>query len=267
MIFKLIYHNILMDIFLYAIIFIIGTFFGSFFTLAVYRIPRKEDILIKHSYCPNCNHKLGFFDLFPVLSYIVLGGKCRYCGNKIRLRYLILEVLSGLTFLAFAVSVKINILNVNSIINIAFLLVYVSILFIIAGIDKENIKIEKDVLVFGYIVEAIYIIYQYTLGYFNVYQYVMYLILFILLLILTNISLKITLKEKYFIQNLYLSLYMIIFNGSKIFILTVILTLFSIAIYKILSKEKIKEIPIGFYLCISNILVIAMSNIIMNYMI
>ena len=51
---------------------LLGIFFGSFFTLAVYRIPRKEDILIKHSYCPNCNHKLGFFDLFPVLSYIFL---------------------------------------------------------------------------------------------------------------------------------------------------------------------------------------------------
>ena len=84
-----------MNIFLYAIIFIIGTFFGSFFTLAVYRIPKKEDILIKHSYCPNCNHKLGFFDLFPVFSYIFLGGKCRYCKDKIRPRYLILELLSG----------------------------------------------------------------------------------------------------------------------------------------------------------------------------
>jgi len=256
-----------MDIFLYAIIFIIGTFFGSFFTLAVYRIPRKEDILIKHSYCPNCNHKLGFFDLFPVFSYIILGGKCKYCANKIRPRYLILEVLSGFTFLALAISMKINILELNSIINIIFLLIYVSILFIIAGIDKENIIVEKKVLLLGYIIEAVYIIYQYTLFKFNVYQYVMYLILFIILLILTNITLKITLKEKYFIQNLYLSLYMIIFGGSKIFALTVILTLISIAIYKILSKENRKNIPIGFYLCISNIIVIAISNIIMNYMI
>ena len=44
---------------------------------------KKEDILIKHSYCPNCNHKLGFFDLFPVFSYIFLGGKCRYCSTLI----------------------------------------------------------------------------------------------------------------------------------------------------------------------------------------
>ena len=255
-----------MNTFLYIIIFITGCFFGSFFTLAVYRIPRKEDILIKHSYCPNCNHKLGFFDLFPVLSYIFLGGKCRYCGNKIRPRYLILEILSGLTFVIFAIIFKINIFNISSIINFVFLLLYISVLFIIAGIDKENIKVEKSVLLFGFVIETIYMIYQYTLGVVNVYQYVIYLILFIILLILSNISLKISLKEKYFIQNLYLALYMIVFCGSKLYILTVILTLFTIIIYQIISNKKAKYLPISFYLCISNILMIAMSNIIMNYM-
>ena len=256
-----------MDTFLYAIIFIIGCFFGSFFTLAVYRIPRKEDILIKHSYCPNCNHKLGFFDLFPVLSYIFLGGKCKYCSNKIRPRYLILELLSGFTFLMLAISSKMHILSVNSIIASVFLLLYVSILFIVCGIDKENILIEKKVLLFGFIIELIYIIYQYTLGIVDVYQYVMYLILFIILLIISIISIKVSLKEEYFIQNLYLSLYMIIFGGSTIYILTVILTLLIITIYMLLSKQKLKTLPIGFYLSVSNILVIIISNMIINYMI
>lgn len=257
-----------MNTFLYVIIFITGCFFGSFFTLAVYRIPKKEDILIKHSYCPNCNHKLGFFDLFPVLSYIFLAGKCRYCGNKIRPRYLILEVLSGCTFLGLALSCKINAFSdLNSIINFAFLLLYVSALIIILGIDKENIKVEKSVLFFGFVIEILYIIYQYTLGIYSVYQYVMYLVIFIILLMLSNISLKFTLKEKYFIQNLYLALYMIIFCGSKIYILTVILALFVIIIYKIISNKKNEALPIAFYLSISNILIILMSNIIINYMI
>ena len=52
-----------MDIFFYIIIFIIGTVFGSFFTLAVYRIPLKKDITHERSFCPNCNHKLGFWDM------------------------------------------------------------------------------------------------------------------------------------------------------------------------------------------------------------
>ena len=50
-----------MNIILYIIIFTMGTLFGSFYTLAIYRIPEKIDIVKTHSFCPNCNHKLGFF--------------------------------------------------------------------------------------------------------------------------------------------------------------------------------------------------------------
>lgn len=256
-----------MDIFLYAIIFIIGTFFGSFFTLAVYRIPKKEDILIKHSYCPNCNHKLGFFDLFPVLSYVFLNGKCRHCGNNIRPRYLILELLSGLAFLLIAISAKLTVTSIDSIVNLGFLLLYISILFIIAGIDKENKNIEKGVIGFGYIIEIIYIIYQCTLQNINVYQYVIYLILLILILILSNISLKVKAEEKYYIRILYLLLYMIIFGGSKVFILSVILALIFIAIYPIIFKKDNHNIPMAFCLSISNIFIIILSNVLINYVI
>ena len=55
---------------LVIILFIMGIYFGSFFTLATYRLPKKENITNKHSYCPNFNHKLGLFDLIPIFSYI-----------------------------------------------------------------------------------------------------------------------------------------------------------------------------------------------------
>ena len=254
-----------MENFLYAITFIIGTFFGSFFTLAVYRIPRKEDILIKHSYCPNCNSKLGFFDLFPVLSYILLGGKCRYCKNKIRPRYLILELLTGLTFLILAIAVKIDVFSVNSIINVAFLLIYVSILFIIAGIDKENINIEKSVLTIGFIIELLYIIYQYTLKNLNVYQYVMYLIIFLVAAILLKFIKSNNKKKNYRAQILFLSLYMILYGGLKILGATLALAFIIVLGYKLISKNKGKEIEVGFFLCISNIL--TLTNIIINYIV
>ena len=75
-----------METIIYIIIFLIGAMFGSFFTLAVYRIPRREDITHTRSYCPKCNHKLGFFDMFPILSYIILGGNTN--GGLYSLRYL-----------------------------------------------------------------------------------------------------------------------------------------------------------------------------------
>ena len=98
------------------------------------------------------------------------------------------------------------------------------------------------------------------------YQYVMYLIAMIILLILSVLSVKLTLKEQYSIQNLYLILYMIIFCGSQLYILTVILTLFIIIFSKVLLKKKYENLPIAFYLSISNLIIIVISNILMNYM-
>ena len=155
-----------MNIFFYCIIFIIGIIFGSFYTLAVYRIPRREDIIHTHSYCPNCNHKLGFWDLIPVFSYIFLGGKCRYCQNKIRPRYLILEVLSGVLFVVFALALKLDITKINiiNIIDFSFIVLYLTFIILIAGIDKENRKIEKSLSIYGIILSLLYIVYLCIIG-------------------------------------------------------------------------------------------------------
>jgi len=89
------YLNLVYSIFM----FIIGTLFGSFFTLATYRIPRKQDIVKTRSYCPNCKHNLGFFDCFPILSYVSTIGRCRYCKKPISIRYPLIEFASGMVFL------------------------------------------------------------------------------------------------------------------------------------------------------------------------
>ena len=59
-----------MEILIYIIIFIMGSFIGSYASLAVYRLPLKQDITHTHSYCPNCKHKLTTLDLIPIFSYI-----------------------------------------------------------------------------------------------------------------------------------------------------------------------------------------------------
>ena len=79
--------------------FIVGTLFGSFFSLATYRLPRKLDIVKTRSFCPVCKHNLGFWDCFPILSYVTSFGKCRYCKCNISPRYLLLEVINGFIFL------------------------------------------------------------------------------------------------------------------------------------------------------------------------
>ena len=136
-----------------------GTVFGSFFTLAVHRIPRKEDITHERSYCPKCNHKLQFLDLIPVFSYIFLGGKCRYCKDKIRPRYLILEIFSGLVFLLIGLSYRISIeTTMIEFASFALLILFLCSVFITAGIDKEKYIIPNGLMIYGLIIAILKVV-------------------------------------------------------------------------------------------------------------
>ena len=256
-----------MNIFFYIIIFAIGITFGSFYTLAVYRIPKGQDITHTHSYCTKCNHKLNFFDLIPIFSYIFLGGKCRYCKCKIRPRYLILETISGLFFVVVAYLMNLNIYNLETfrIIEYAFLVLYFTFIILMAGIDKESRTINKPVLMYGVIVSIMYIVYLYIIEKSSIYRYVIYLILFILLLILDTVILKKYSEDNYTYSILTTIIIMAIFTGEYVTISTRITTWLMISIYLLIKRfknsknnKKMKlysdNLKIGLYLSISNII-------------
>ena len=253
-----------MNIFLYIIIFIMGTVFGSFYTLAVYRLPKKIDIIHTHSFCPNCNHKLGFFELIPVLSYIILGGKCKECGKRIRPRYFILEILSGLVFILIAYGLKIDVYNlqINTIIRFGFLILYLVSIFIISGIDKEYRKIVKTksytvktnkktyvwknknkllkesyitgVLYYGITVSCAYIIYLCIMDETSIYRYVMYLVTLIILLITDSQYQIKNANPSYALEVLVLIVIMLINTGEFVTVLSVVIVLLAISIAKII---------------------------------
>ena len=268
-----------MNIFLYVIIFITGTVFGSFYTLAVYRIPKNIDIIKKHSYCPNCEHKLGFWELIPVLSYILLGGKCKHCKQKIRIRYLILELLGGVSFvvLALSLSININTLNLQTLILYALTILYFTAVVLIMGIDKEYIKIDKRVLAYGVIISILYMIYLYTIGITSIYRYAIYLAIYVILLSYDAFLLKKKAEENYIIDVLIFLNIIQIFTKAETFILTVLVTAIAILIYvlnkKIVQKKegnkkiKLSEMPIGYLIGISNIAVLFIVTFITNYVI
>lgn len=77
-----------------------GLAFGSFVTLASYRLPRGEDIVVKPSRCTSCDARLTFGDLWPVLSWILTEGKCQHCGAKVSIRYPLIELATGGMWLA-----------------------------------------------------------------------------------------------------------------------------------------------------------------------
>lgn len=85
-------------IYILVLSFMLGCVMGSFLNCYASRICSGESIVKGRSKCSDCGHVLGVVDLIPIVSYVVLGGKCRYCGSKLNIRYLISEVISGLLF-------------------------------------------------------------------------------------------------------------------------------------------------------------------------
>jgi leader peptidase (prepilin peptidase) / N-methyltransferase len=76
-----------------------GLAFGSFMSVVVHRVPRKESIVAPRSRCPNCGHQLAAPDNIPLVSWVMLGGKCRYCKAPVSPRYLAAEVLTALVWI------------------------------------------------------------------------------------------------------------------------------------------------------------------------
>lgn len=81
------------------IITLLGLSFGSFATALSYRIPEGKNFILARSHCPKCEHVLGFFDLFPILSWLFQNGNCRYCKNKISISYPLTELSVAVLFL------------------------------------------------------------------------------------------------------------------------------------------------------------------------
>ncbi len=75
-----------------------GLMIGSFLNVVIFRLPRQESLVRPGSHCPACAHMLRVSDLIPVISYLVLGGKCRYCRAKISFRYLLVEIITAGAF-------------------------------------------------------------------------------------------------------------------------------------------------------------------------
>ena len=87
----------------YIIIFIFGIVIGSFLNVCIYRLPLHESIITAPSHCMTCGRKLKWYDMIPVFSWIVLGGKCRNCKSKISAQYPLIEALNGILYVVVCV--------------------------------------------------------------------------------------------------------------------------------------------------------------------
>jgi leader peptidase (prepilin peptidase)/N-methyltransferase len=111
--------------------FFLGLIFGSFFNVCILRIPNHKSIVMPPSHCPNCNYELKWYDNIPILSYIILRGKCRNCKSAISPRYAIIEFLTGVLFAFTFYRFGFNVYTI-------FALIFISFMIIMSFIDLDH---------------------------------------------------------------------------------------------------------------------------------
>ena len=171
--------NTLITVIIYVFVFLFGVIIGSFLNVCILRIPQKETIVSERSHCMTCGHTLAWYDLFPLFSWLFLGGKCRYCKAKISKQYPIVEFTNGvmavLCFLfgGFSVSNLINGSMSSSEMIYTFAVIVLSaflcsVLIVISIIDWRTFEIPLGtnifILALGIIRLALYLIINGTTG-------------------------------------------------------------------------------------------------------
>ena len=140
-----------MDIYYGVLIFVFGLVLGSFYTVVGERLPLGKSLINPPSHCPNCNHRLGVLELIPVLSFIILGGKCKNCKSKIPVLSTLIEIFTAVLFLIAFIRFGVSI-------NLFIALTFISILVIVIVSDIRYMVICDEVLITGNIIIFILLI-------------------------------------------------------------------------------------------------------------
>lgn len=137
----------------YIFIAALGLVIGSFLNVCIYRIPNEESIVFPPSHCGKCKHNLKPQDLVPVFSYIFLCGRCRYCKEKISIRYPLIESLNAILYMLIYLKFGVSLITLKY-------LILASLLIVIGMIDYDSRFVFTSTTIFGGIVAIIFILIQ-----------------------------------------------------------------------------------------------------------
>lgn len=234
------------------LIFFLGASIGSFLSVAIYRIQKnKPGIIFGHSFCPSCKKRLTIRDLVPILSYIMLRGKCRFCKKSFSPHYLFLEAITGLVFLAlyfrfpfmeFATMENLS-MSIGLFIPFVLYSLYSSFFVAIFFYDLQTKKI-PDVFLFPLL--AFTIIGSLILGTPDLWSMA---IAVIIALIFFGGQILISKGTWLGEGDLYLALSIAIIFGWKLFLVSIILSYFigaSLSIILLATKQVKKKTTIAF---------------------
>lgn len=141
-----------MEILITIFITILGFIIGSFLNVCIYRIPREQSIAYPPSHCTNCSNEIKWYDLIPIFSYIfLLKGKCRHCGEKISIRYPIIEFITGILYLMVYIKYGLTLECLKYI-------TFVTILIVVGMIDFDTTDVYFSTTLTGTILAVLFII-------------------------------------------------------------------------------------------------------------
>lgn len=127
---------------------VFGLIIGSFLNVVIWRVPRGENLSHPGSHCPRCNHAIRAYDNIPVISWLILRGKCRDCGNPISVRYPLVEAFTGLMFALTGWLVGYSILLVP-------MLWFVAVCIALAMIDIDVKRLPNSLVLSSWAVVAV----------------------------------------------------------------------------------------------------------------
>lgn len=140
---------------LYIIVFLFGIVIGSFLNVCIFRIPKKESIVLPHSHCMNCDYQLRWYDLVPLFSYLFLRGRCRKCHTKLSLQYPLVEGLNG------ALYVIVFLANGWNMMSVVYCLL-TSALIVLSVIDFRTMEIPNGINLLVFLLGVVALIYDRT---------------------------------------------------------------------------------------------------------
>lgn len=142
-----------MEILLGILFFMLGATMGSFFNVVIYRLPKKISIIKPPSHCPGCKERIHWKDNMPILSYLILNGKCRNCDFHIPIKYLVVETITAFLFLF-------SYLRFGLSIELFTFLVFISLLIPISFIDLQTTLIPDSLSISGIILGLIFAVFR-----------------------------------------------------------------------------------------------------------
>lgn len=238
-----------MEIYFYIVIFIIGTIMGSFLNVLAVRLSVGESILYPRSHCHNCQHKLRWYELIPIMSYLIQGGKSRCCKCKLPISYLLMEVITGVLYCTSYHSFGFSYEFIIS-------LIFISILVTIIVSDIEYMIILDEVIAIGSILIIILELFFFGLDY-TADSILGGVFAFVTMYVIKLLGDKLFKKESMGGGDIKLMFFFGLVIGYPLCICNIFLATFiafPIAIYMLLSRKD-NLIPFGPFLAMGAILI------------